>query len=88
MIDVVMPFVHYYHCGCGTFSCMRVKNLRATCHGLCALNLNVAIGWEASGVILDCCRCVTGVSCTKVLHSFNEAQILILVICSYGRFDV
>ena len=26
------------------------------------------IGWEASGVILDWCRCITGVSCTKVLH--------------------
>ena len=25
-------------------------------------------GWEASGVILDCCRCITGVSCTMVLH--------------------
>ena len=33
------------------------------------------IGLEASGVILDCCRCITGVSCTKVLHLFNEAQI-------------
>ena len=32
-------------------------------------------GWEASGVILDCCRRTTGVSCTKVLHLFNEAQI-------------
>ena len=47
------------------------QNLRVTWHGLCALNL----GWEASGVILDCCRCITGVSCTKVLHLFNEAQI-------------
>ena len=28
-----------------------------------------------SGVILDCYRCITGVSCTKVLHSFNEMQI-------------
>ena len=31
--------------------------------------------WEANGVILNCCRCITGVSCTKVLHLFNEAQI-------------
>ena len=53
------------------------KNPRVTWHGLCALNLDVAIGWEASGVILDCCRCtcITGISCTKVLHLFNEAQI-------------
>ena len=52
------------------------QNLHATCHGL---NLDVAIGWEASGVIFDCCRCVTGVSCIKVLHSliFDEVQILI-----------
>ena len=53
---------------------MCVKNLHNTCHGL---NLDVAIGWEASGVILDCCRCVTGVSCIKLLHSFDEVQILI-----------
>ena len=60
---------------------MRIKkNLRTTWHGLCALNLDVAIGWEASGVILNCCRCISGVSCTKVLHSFNETQIFILVI--------
>ena len=49
------------------------KNLHATCH---ALNLDVVIGWEVSGMILDCCRCVTGVS-TNVLHSFDEVQILI-----------
>ena len=53
------------------------KNPRVTWHGLCALNFgrDVAISWEASGVILDCCRCITGVSCTKVLHLFNEVQI-------------
>ena len=44
------------------------RNPHVTWHGLCALNLDVAIGWEASGVILDCCRCITGISCTKVLH--------------------
>ena len=44
----------------------------------CALKLNVSISWaKASGMILDCCRYVTGVPRTKVLHSFNEAQILI-----------
>ena len=42
----------------------------------CALNLDVAIGWVASGVILDF-MVLQGVSCTKVLHSFDEAQILI-----------
>ena len=42
-----------YHCGCGMFSRMRVKNLHTMCHGLFALNLDVAIGWEASGAILD-----------------------------------
>ena len=57
----------YYNCGCGTFSHMHVKNLRTMCHDLC--NLSVAIGWEVS---LDSCRCVTGVSCAKVLHSMKR----------------
>ena len=94
-IDVIIQFVHnnnniiiIIHCGCGSFLCMCVKNIRATCRGRCALNLDVAIGWEASGLILDCFRCVTGVSCTKVLHSFDEAHTYNLVTCSYGRFDV
>ena len=60
--------------GVAHFCACASKNLHATCHGL---NLDVAIGWEASSVILDCCRCVTGVSCIKELHSFDEVQILI-----------
>ena len=66
----------YYYVGVAHFAHAH-KNLRVMWHGLCALNLDVAIdiGWEASGVILDCCRRTTGVSCTKVLHLFNEAQI-------------
>ena len=70
-----MPFVSIIIMWVWHISRMRIKNLRVMWHGLCALNLDVAIGWEASGVILDCCRCITGVSCTKVLHLFNEAQI-------------
>ena len=68
--------VYYNYVGVAHFAHAH-KNLRVMWHGLCALNLDVAIdiGWEASGVILDCCRRTTGVSCTKVLHLFNEAQI-------------
>ena len=73
-IDAVC--VYYNYVGVAHFAHAH-KNLRVMWHGLCALNLDVAIdiGWEASGVILDCCRRTTGVSCTKVLHLFNEAQI-------------
>ena len=70
-----MPFVCIIIMWVWHISRMRIKNPRVTWHGLCALNLDVTIGWEASDVILDCCRCITGVSCTKVLHLFNEAQI-------------
>ena len=73
-IDAVC--VYYNYVGVAHFAHAH-KNLHVMWHGLCALNLDVAIdiGWEASGVIMDCCRRTTGVSCTKVLYLFNEAQI-------------
>ena len=72
-----MPFVCIIIMWVWHISCMRIKKILAW-----PMNLDVAIaiiGWEASGMILDCCRCITGVSCTKVLHLFNEAQI-------FGKF--
>ena len=66
-----MPFVYYNYVGVAHLAHAHKKSS----HGLCALNLDVAIaiiGWEASGVILDCCRCITGVSCTKVSLCFIE----------------
>ena len=62
-----MPYYNYV--GVARFAHAH-KNPRVTWHGLWP-----RLHWEASGVILDCCRCITGVSCTKVLHLFNEAQI-------------
>ena len=73
--------VYYNYVGVAHFAHAH-KNSRVGWHGLCALNLDVAIGWEASGVILiilDCCRCITGVSCKYKGATMKRRY---LVICS------
>ena len=82
--DVIMRFACNIIMWVWHISRMHIKNLHTTyAYGLCALNLDVAIGWEAGGMILDCCRCFCGVPCTKVLHSFNEVQIFVMDVLMY-----
>ena len=66
-IDAVCVYVGEAH-----FAHAHIKSSRHVAWPVC---FEFGRGWEASDVILDCCRRTTGVSCTKVLHLFNEAQI-------------
>ena len=72
-----MPFVCIIIMWVWHISRMRIKSSRHVAWPVCFEfgHGYSYIGWEASGAILDCCRCITGISCTKVLHLFNEAQI-------------